>query len=138
MNKSKDFMDLGRVVIMYIAAILDKAFGGFDRVFITLLVFMSLDYFTGVLAAIKNRMLSSRIGAAGIFKKVGILCVISLTTIAGNNIFESNSLRDAIILYYISNEGISILENSIKLGVPIPQRLKNIFESIVDDGLNKQ
>ena len=138
MNKSKDFMDLGRVVIMYIAAILDKAFGGFDRVFITLLVFMSLDYFTGVLAAIKNRMLSSRIGVAGIFKKVGILCVISLTTIAGNNIFESNSLRDAIILYYISNEGISILENSIKLGVPIPQRLKNIFESIVDDDLNKQ
>ena len=118
---------------MYIAAIMDKMFGGLDRLFLTLLVFMSMDYVTGVLSAAKSRTISSRIGAAGIFKKCGMLCIISLTSLAGKNVFETEALRDAVVLYYISNEGISILENLVNLGVPIPQKLKNLFKNIGDD-----
>lgn len=133
MLRDKSAINVIRVSVMGVATYLEYIFGGYDGVFITLVVFMSIDYLTGVISAYINRTLSSRIGAFGIIKKVGILSIIALTAIMDRNIFSSQTLRDAVILYYISNEGISIVENACKLGVPIPEKLKGVLKSINED-----
>ena len=94
---------------------------------------MTMDYLTGVLSAAMNKKLSSKIGFRGLLKKMGILCIISLTAIMDRNLLNSTTLRNAAVFYYISNEGISILENLAKLGIPIPQKLKEVLYEIRDD-----
>lgn len=130
MEDGRSLIDVSRVIIMCVAATLERAFGGFDGMFITLIVFLSVDYISGVICAILGGSLSSRVGAIGIAKKLGILCIIALSTLIQNHVFHTDTLRSAVILYYISNEGISILENCTKLGIPIPKKLKNAMKSV--------
>lgn len=94
---------------------------------------MSIDYITGVCAAIVNKQVSSRIGARGLAKKIGILCVVSLATLIEKNVIDTTALRTAVILYYISNEGISIFENITRIGVPVPQKLKELLGHLTDE-----
>lgn len=122
-----------RLTVIWVAAATDSLFGGTGGFFLTLIIFMTVDYITGVCAAIVNKQVSSRIGAKGIVKKVGILCVVALATLIEKNVIDTTALRTAVILYYISNEGISILENITHLGVPIPKKIKEILINLTDE-----
>lgn len=132
--KDGTFMDIFRIVVMWGAAAVNTLFGSTDGLFLTLIIFMSVDYITGVSAAFIKKRLSSRVGAKGLITKFGILCIVSIATLIEKNIMDVAALRDVVILYYISNEGISILENITKLGVPIPQKLKDALKNISSDG----
>lgn len=103
--------------------------GGFDIMLTTLLLFIAIDYVTGVMRAIVRKQLSSEIGFKGIFGKIIILCLVALATRL-DNILGAEALRYLVISFYIANEGISILENSAELGVPYPQKLKDVLEQL--------
>lgn len=136
--RNNEFEELYRVLIMCIASVVNTAFGGADSLFKTLITFMALDYITGLCCAILTKTVSSKVGAKGIGKKVGTLIMITVTVLVENNILFTTSLRYAIILFYISNEGISILENMAKLGVPIPKRIIEILNNLSDDDKKQQ
>ena len=136
--KDETLFDILRVLVMWIAAVLRNLIGPYDNFLLTLILFISADYITGVVAAIVTKRVSSHTGTVGLLKKFGILCVVSLTTIMETNILESTTLRSAVILYYISNEGISILENLCRIGVPIPQKLRSVLISLSDNKNNKE
>lgn len=125
--------DLYRVLVMGVATIMDVLFGGADGIFTTLIVFMTMDYLTGILSATIQKRLSSKVGFRGLIKKCGVLCIISLTAIMERNLLNTTTLRNAVVFYYISNEGISILENLSKIGIPIPKKLKDILYEINED-----
>lgn len=131
-HQSESFMDIYRVIVMWLATVINTLFGSADGILLTLIIFMSVDYITGVCAAAVNKQLSSRIGARGLSKKFGILCIVSVATLIEKYIIDSVAIRDVVILYYISNEGISILENITKLGVPVPKKLKDALSHIAD------
>ena len=103
--------------------------GGFDAVFVVLLCLMTIDYVTGVLGAVRQKSLSSQDGFDGLLKKAGMLAVVALAHFVGvyTQIAE---IRSLVIGFYIANEGISILENSAKLGVPLPEKLVEILKQI--------
>lgn len=103
--------------------------GGFDIMLTTLLLFIAIDYVTGVMRAIVRKQLSSEMGFKGIFGKIIILCLVALATRL-DNILGAEALRYLVISFYIANEGISILENSAELGVPYPQKLKDVLEQL--------
>lgn len=132
-NLNDSVKDIYRLAVMWAASAINTLFGGTDGIFLTLIIFMTVDYITGVCAAIVNKQVSSRIGAKGIAKKVGILCVVALATLIEKNVIDTTALRTAVILYYISNEGISIFENITRLGVPIPKKLKDILSNLTDE-----
>lgn len=133
MIDNKGLLDILRIIIMGIIGILERLFGGYDTVFFSLVIFMSLDYMTGVLSAIVNRKLNSKLGGIGLLKKFGILSVIAMTVIIEKDILCTTGIRDAVILYYISNEGISILENLCYIGVPVPAIIKNVLKNMNEE-----
>ena len=99
--------------------------GGADSLLIALLVFMILDYITGVICAVIDRQLSSAVGFKGICKKVFILMLVGMANVVDVHVVGSGSaLRGAVIAFYLSNEGLSLLENAARVGLPIPDRLK--------------
>lgn len=105
--------------------------GGADGSLYTLLTFVIVDYLTGVLRAVIEKKLSSSIGARGIAKKVMIFLLVGVAHMLDGEIIGSgNVIRDAVIFFYISNEGISLLENTVKIGLPVPEKLKQILEQI--------
>lgn len=105
--------------------------GGLDGSLYTICTFVVVDYITGVLKAIVEHKLASHIGAEGITKKVMIFLLIGIAHLLDVEIIgNGNVLRDTVIFFYISNEGISIIENTIKLGLPVPQKLKDILNQI--------
>lgn len=105
--------------------------GGLDGFLYALIVFVAADYITGVLCAIYDKNLSSEVGFKGIAKKVLIFVLVGIGNIIDVSILKQGSaIRTAVIFFYLSNEGISILENSAHLGLPIPKALKNVLETI--------
>ena len=110
---------------------LGAVMGGFDGFLYALIVFVVMDYVTGVMVGILNKELSSRIGFRGIFKKVVIFCLVAVAHIIDTYVIGNGSvLRTAVIFFYLSNEGISILENATLIGLPVPGKLKEILEQI--------
>lgn len=107
--------------------------GGFDTLMITLLLFMLADYISGIVNAIIKKKLSSQIGKKGIAKKVYILLLVGCVNLLGNAI-GIDELRYLVITFYLANEGISILENASKIGLPIPEKLKDILEQLKSKG----
>jgi len=103
--------------------------GGFDTMLVTLLLFMLIDYVTGVLNAIKKKKLSSRIGRDGILKKVFIILLVGCVNLLGLAL-GIDELRYLVISFYLANEGISILENGCELGVPIPEKIKEVLQQL--------
>ena len=102
--------------------------GGIDGLMTALLVFMILDYVTGLMCAIADKQLSSRIGLRGIFKKILIVMLVGVAHIVDLYVVKSgNALRSAVVCFYLSNEGVSLLENASHLGLPVPDKLKNIL-----------
>lgn len=107
--------------------------GGFDAMMITLLLFMLFDYATGVYNAILKKELSSRIGAKGIGKKVYIILLVGSINLLGNAI-GIDELRYIVVSFYLANEGISLIENASEIGVPIPQKIKDILDQLKSKG----
>jgi toxin secretion/phage lysis holin len=99
-----------------------------------LLALMLIDYATGIICAIIKKNLCSSIGFKGILKKVSILIIVSVSQIIDVNMLsDSGVLRSSVIAFYVVNEGISILENSSKIGIPLPLKLKNILKQLNED-----
>lgn len=108
--------------------------GGFDGFLYALLAFVVIDYLTGVMVAVLEKKLSSEVGFKGIIKKVFIFCLVAVGHIVDTQLIRSGSvLRTAVIFFYLSNEGISILENVAMIGLPVPEKLKDVLEQLRDE-----
>lgn len=113
---------------------LGAVLGGLDGFIMTLTIFVVVDYVTGVLVAITRHKLSSEIGFKGIAKKIAIFCLVAVASLIDANIIkEGNVIRMSVIFFYISNEGISILENVSRLGLPVPNKLKAVLEQLKEE-----
>ncbi|MBQ3194026.1 MAG: phage holin family protein [Oscillospiraceae bacterium] len=105
--------------------------GGFDGFLYALVVFVVIDYITGIMCAINDHTLSSAVGFRGICRKVLIFCMVGIGNILDVNILgEGHVLRTAVIFFYLSNEGVSMLENATHLGLPIPDKLKEVLAQL--------
>lgn len=105
--------------------------GGVDGFMYALITFVVIDYVTGLMVAVLEKKLSSEVGFRGIFKKVLIFTLVGIGNIIDVYLIKNGSaIRTAVLFFYISNEGISIIENSAKIGLPIPQKLKDILEQL--------
>lgn len=121
---------LGKLVIIFL--------GELDGLLYALVIFVVLDYITGICAAIQAKHLSSNIGAKGIAKKVAIFLVISVAHVADQYLVDSTDvLRSMTTLFYLSNEGISIFENIGKIGIPLPGKLNNLLSSMLETGMGR-
>ena len=109
--------------------------GGCDGLLYALLAFVVIDYITGVLCAVSDKKLSSAIGFKGICRKVLIFALVGIGHILDTHVIGSGSvMRTAILFFYISNEGVSLVENAVHLGLPVPQKLKDVLEQLHDRG----
>jgi len=107
--------------------------GGMDGMLIALVVMMVLDYVTGVICAIFDKTLSSAVGFRGIVKKVVILMLVGVANILDVHVIGGGSaLRGVVIGFYISNEGLSLLENAAHIGLPVPEKLKAVLAQLHD------
>jgi len=129
----------GEVTIWFaiIGGILGQILGGWDGFLICLTVFVVIDYLTGVLAAAQQRKLSSAQGFKGILKKILIFLVVGMGHLLDQSLLGGTGepLRSAMIFFYLSNEGLSIIENIGALGVPIPKRLRKLVEELGEKDL---
>ncbi len=113
---------------------------GYDTLFKALLIFIVLDYLSGVMRAIYTKKLSSKIGAKGIIKKIGYIVLIVVVEILDILLKDNGYLRNIIIYMFIANEGISILENWSAMGIKVPDIIKDKFSNLKggdDDEQNK-
>lgn len=129
----KEFWNIIQLAISAIGGWLGWFLGGCDGLMYALIAFVVIDYITGIMCAITDKALSSSVGFKGICRKVLILLMVGIAHILDVNIIGSGSvLRTAAVFFYISNEGISILENSAHLGLPFPSKLKEVLEQLHD------
>ncbi len=111
--------------------------GGFDGFLYALIAFTVIDYITGVMCAITDKNLSSAVGFKGICRKVLIFTLVGIGNIVDVYVLgQGGVLRTAIIFFYLSNEGVSIMENTAHLGLPIPAKLKEVLEQLHERGGN--
>jgi len=107
--------------------------GGLDGFLYALIIFAVVDYITGVMCAITDKRLSSKVGFKGIFRKVLIFALVGIGNILDVYVLgQPGVLRTAVIFFYLSNEGVSLLENTAHLGLPIPEKLKEVLEQLHD------
>ena len=105
--------------------------GGMDGLMIALIVFMMLDYITGLMCAVMDKKLSSDVGFRCICKKVLILMLVGVANVVDIHIVGTGSaLRSAVICFYLSNEGLSLLENAAHIGLPIPDKMKDVLAQL--------
>ena len=105
--------------------------GGMDGLMIALIVFMVLDYITGLMCAIADKKLSSAVGFKGICKKVLIIMLVGVAHIVDLHVVGTgDALRSAVVCFYLSNESVSMLENAAHLGLPIPEKLKSVLAQL--------
>ena len=125
------FRAIGQAYVSIIGAAIGWVWGVGSPILYMLCAFMVIDYISGVMIAIVSRGLSSAIGARGIFKKILILAFVGIGHMIDAYIIGSGqTFQTAIIFFYLSNEGISIIENATKLGLPVPAKLKDLLEQI--------
>ena len=138
----KEFWTTIQVVFAGIGGWLGWFLGGCDGLLYALLAFVVIDYVTGIMCAVVDKKLSSEVGFKGIFKKVLIFALVGIGHILDTRVIGSGSvMRTAVIFFYLSNEGVSLLENAAYLGLPIPQKLKSVLEQLHDRseyGLHEQ
>lgn len=129
----KEFWTTIQVIFAAIGGWLGWFLGGCDGLLIALLAFVAIDYVTGVMCAIVDKKLSSAVGFKGIFKKILIFALVGVGHILDTMVIGTGSvLRTAVIFFYLSNEGISLIENAGYLGLPIPTKLKAVLEQLHD------
>lgn len=129
----KEFWNTVQFVFTAVGGWLGYFLGGCDGLLYALIAFVAIDYITGVMCAINDKALSSEVGFKGICRKVLIFLLVGIANILDLNVIGTGSvLRTAIIFFYISNEGISLLENAGYLGLPIPEKIKTVLEQLHD------
>lgn len=129
----KEFWNLIQFIFTAIGGWLGYFLGGCDGLLFALVVFAVADYITGVMCAISDKKLSSQVGFKGIFRKVIIFMLVGIAHMIDVNVITTGSvLRTAVIFFYLSNEGVSLLENAGHLGLPIPEKLKVVLEQLHD------
>lgn len=127
----KEIINSFHIVIAVLGGYLGYFLGGLDGFLYALIAFVVIDYLTGIMVAVIERRLSSEVGFRGIFKKVLIFALVAVAHIIDEQLIQTGSaIRTAIIFFYLSNEGISIIENTAKIGLPIPEKLKTILEQL--------
>ena len=128
-----EFWNTIQIVFTGIGGWLGYFLGGCDGLVYALLAFVVIDYLTGIMCAINDHTLSSEVGFRGICRKVLIFLLVGIANILDVNIIGSGSvLRTAVIFFYISNEGVSLLENAAHLGLPVPEKIKAVLEQLHD------
>lgn len=129
----REFWNLVQLMIAGIGGWLGWFLGGCDGLLYALIAFVVADYITGVMCAIVNKSLSSEVGFKGICRKVIIFALVGIANILDVEVIGAGSvLRTAVIFFYISNEGVSLLENAAFLGLPIPEKMKTVLEQLHD------
>ena len=129
----KEFWNTIQHIFSAVGGWLGYFLGGCDGLLYALIAFVVIDYLTGVMCAIINRELSSAVGFKGIFRKVLIFLLVGIANIIDVQVIGTGAvLRTAVIFFYISNEGVSLLENAGHLGLPIPEKIKTVLEQLHD------
>ena len=127
----KEFWNTIQLVFAAVGGWLGYFLGGCDGLLIALVIFVTCDYLTGIMCAIADKKLSSEVGFKGICRKVLIFLLVGIANILDVQVIGTGSiLRTAVIFFYISNEGVSLLENAAHLGLPIPEKLKAVLEQL--------
>ena len=126
------FTTFVKVMMGTICTLVTFIWGGLDTVFVVFLCLMTIDYVTGVLSAIKTKSLSSETGFFGLLKKIGMLMIVAVAHFIGAY-SGIPDVRSLVIGFYIANEGISILENTARLGVPMPEKLVAILKQLGEE-----
>ncbi|MBV1757998.1 MAG: phage holin family protein [Dethiosulfatibacter sp.] len=127
----KEIWNWSQAVIAGVGGGFGYFIGGLDGFLFALLAFVVIDYITGLMCAVLDKKLSSEVGFRGIFKKVLIFSLVAIGHIIDQNVIgEGSVIRTAVIFFYLSNEGISILENAAHIGLPVPQKLKDVLEQL--------
>lgn len=131
----KELLTLNKILFTTIGGLVGSLFGEVDGILYALLVFIFIDYLTGLFAAIVEKNLSSSIGFRGIFKKIAILFLVAIGHLVDTEIIQqAGVVRTMVIFFYLSNEGLSILENTVRIGLPIPEKLQAILKQIQEKG----
>ena len=127
----KELWNTMQIILAAVGGWLGYFLGGCDGLVYALLLFVAADYVTGVMCAAVDKRLSSEIGFKGICKKVLIFVLVGLANILDVQIIGTGCvLRTAVIFFYISNEGVSLLENAAHLGLTVPEKLKDILQQL--------
>lgn len=137
--KMKEFWNTIQLIFTGIGGWLGYFLGGWDGLLYALVAFVVVDYVTGVMCAINDKTLSSAIGFKGICRKVLIFLLVGIAQILDVNVIGTGSvLRTAVIFFYISNEGVSLLENATHLGLPVPEKIKDVLQQLHERSEEKE
>ena len=129
----KEFWSVIQFIFAAVGGWLGWFLGGCDGLLYALIAFVVVDYITGVMCAVVDKKLSSEVGFKGIFKKILIFLLVGIANLLDVNIIGNGSvLRTATIFFYLSNEGVSLLENATHLGLPVPEKLKSVLQQLHD------
>ena len=135
----KEFWTTIQIAFAAVGGWLGWFLGGCDGLLYALIAFVVIDYITGVMCAITDHTLSSEVGFRGICRKVLIFLLVGIANILDVNVIGTGSvLRTAVIFFYISNEGVSLLENAAHLGLPVPEAIKTVLEQLHDRSEDKE
>ena len=135
----KEFWNMIQFAFAVIGGWLGYFLGGCDGLLYALIAFVVIDYLTGVMCAINDKTLSSEVGFKGICRKVLIFLLVGIANILDIHVIGTGSvLRTAVIFFYISNEGVSLLENASHLGLPVPKKIKAVLEQLHDRAENEK
>ena len=127
----KEFWNLIQAVFAALGGWVGYFLGGNDGLVYALIAFVVIDYLTGVMCAISDKKLSSAVGFKGICRKVLIFLLVGIANLLDLYVIGTGSvLRTAVIFFYISNEGVSLLENAAHLGLPVPAQMKAVLEQL--------
>ena len=129
----KEFWNTLQLAFTVVGGWLGYFLGGCDGLILALLLFVVIDYITGVMCAAIDKKLSSSVGFKGIFRKVLIFMLVGIANIIDFQVIKQGSvIRTAVIFFYLSNEGLSLIENAAHLGLPVHEKLKNVLEQLHD------
>lgn len=129
----KEFWSFMQLIFSAVGGWLGYFLGGCDGLLFALLAFVVIDYITGVMCAIADKTLSSEVGFKGICRKVLIFLLVGIANVLDAQVIGTGCiLRTAVIFFYISNEGVSLLENAAHLGLPVPAKMKAVLEQLHD------
>ena len=135
----KEFWNTIQLAFAAVGGWLGYFLGGCDGLLYALIAFVAIDYITGVMCAISDKTLSSEVGFKGICRKVLIFLLVGIGHIVDAQVIGSGGvLRTAVIFFYLSNEGVSLIENAAHLGLPVPDAIKTVLEQLHDRAEDKK